>query len=281
VAALIALIPLAVASAFQVEIVTDADGRVIRRPEEGPGGVSAPGPIQRARAVTEEFTSALPDFVCDQLTWRNTSDSRPVKWRVRDRVTAEVLYVEGQESYRNVLVNGKRPKGDDPHLTGTWSTGEYGTTLKDVLAASTGARFQFVQDSQMNGRLVKKFDYQVDRRRSHWRVVFTGMTLYPAYEGSIWIDKESFRLLRLEMIARDVPPAYPLDIIQMTIDYGQVIIAGQSYLLPVRAENLACERLSLACSRNETEFRNYRRFTAESTVTTTDSTITFEGVKKQ
>jgi hypothetical protein len=55
-----------------------------------------------------------------------------------------------------------------------------------------------------------------------------------------------------------------------------VKIAGQEYHMPLKAEVLSCQRSSPHCSRNEIEFRNYRKFGAESIVITTDSTITFE-----
>jgi hypothetical protein len=78
------------------------------------------------------------------------------------------------------------------------------------------------------------------------------------------------------MLAREIPDTYPLNVIEMTVDYGMVRVADRDLLMPVRAENLSCLKNSLTCTRNETEFRNYRKFTAESNVTTTDSTITFE-----
>jgi hypothetical protein len=39
------------------------------------------------------------------------------------------------------------------------------------------------------------------------------------------------------------------------------------YLLPVEAEVLSCQRGTSICSRNKIEFRNYRKFGAESDIT--------------
>jgi hypothetical protein len=82
------------------------------------------------------------------------------------------------------------------------------------------------------------------------------------------------------MQARDIPLSYPLKQIERTVDYGMINVAGRDLLLPVRATNIVCHRTFTACARNETDFRNYKNFTAESVVTTTDSTVTFEEPEK-
>ncbi len=84
-------------------------------------------------------------------------------------------------------------------------------------------------------------------------------------------------MLRIETEAFNLPADFDLDTVEMTVDYGFVRIGGEEYLLPVASENLACWRGSNNCSRNKIEFRNYRKFGAESTIVTTDSEITFDG----
>ena len=53
------------------------------------------------------------------------------------------------------------------------------------------------------------------------------------------------------------------------MDYNFVKIGTQSVLLPVHADVLSCERGSRQCSRNAIDFRNYKKFGAESNVTFT------------
>jgi hypothetical protein len=60
------------------------------------------------------------------------------------------------------------------------------------------------------------------------------------------------------------------------VDYSWVTISGKKFLLPVKSENLACVRGTFDCTKNEIEFRNYRKFTAESQVLQVESEITFE-----
>lgn len=280
------------------EIVTDENGRVV----ETRGGTTATttrtgeastttvtpseapeNPIDKARVVAFDFAEKLPDFFCQQLTIRYSGEGRRnIEWKREDRIELELMYIDGKESYRNVKRNGKTLKGGNPQETGTWSTGEYATISLDVLASNTAARFKPLGDSEVGGRPARKFSYVVDQPNSHWKIDFGGgPVLYPAYKGAVWIDKQTDRVLRVEMIARQIPETYPFDVIEMTVDYGLVKIGQGEYLLPTRAENLACGRLSVMCTRNEVTYKNYRKFTAESTISTTDSSVTFDGDSKQ
>jgi hypothetical protein len=56
--------------------------------------------------------------------------------------------------------------------------------------------------------------------------------------------------------------------VETSTDYDFVRLAvGKEFLLPVEAEVLSCERGTSSCTRNKIEFRNYRKFAADSEVT--------------
>ena len=73
---------------------------------------------------------------------------------------------------------------------------------------------------------------------------------------------------------------FDFDKVEMSVDYGWVIINAQRYLLPVKSEVLACQTHSFSCMRNSIEYRNYRKFAVESQLLQVESEITFEGEEK-
>jgi hypothetical protein len=89
----------------------------------------------------------------------------------------------------------------------------------------------------------------------------------PAYKGRVWLEKDTAQVLRIEMQASRVPKEFPLDKVESAVDYEYVLLSGQRFLLPVHAETLTCVRGTNNCSRNVIDFRNYRKYGAESTVT--------------
>lgn len=231
--------------------------------------------IERARLAAYEFNETLPNFICDELVMRYQSVRRVPDWTYRDRVELELLYVDGKEDYRNVRRNGKLLKKGSPEDSGSWSTGEFGTVLADIFSPATNAQFKRRGRSTAAGMEAEVYDYTVEQPNSHWQIRY-GRMVKPAYSGALWIDPKSARVLRIEMGTKKLPADYEIDTVESVVDYSWVTISGKKYLLPVKSQNLACVRGTFDCTKNEIEFRNYRKFSAESQVLQVDSEITFE-----
>lgn len=222
--------------------------------------------IERTRERTAEYTEKMPNFVCQQVTTRYFSADSGRRWDAQDVVSANVVYEEGKESYHNIAVNGKPANKSMEELGGSWSTGEFATLLANLLAPATDAQFRYRQDSTAAGLPAAVYDFDVEQRNSNWDVSVTSQSIAPAYRGSVWIDKQSAKVLRIEMQARGMPAGFPLDTVETTLDYALVRLGTQDFLLPARSENLACWRGTSHCSRNTIDFRNYRKYTADSKI---------------
>lgn len=222
--------------------------------------------ITEARVEASRFTEGLPNFMAKQLTSRYFSQTWPARWQKIDEVAADVAYVDGKEEYRNIQVNGS-PVDRPPERTGTWSTGEFATTMEDVLAVPTAAKFKRRGEDRVAGRPTVVFDYTVAQPNSHWTLVSPDDRKFkPAYEGAIWIDRDTRRVLRVEQRTVGIPNDFPLLKAESVVTYAFVNIDSKPYLLPTASENLGCWRGSGTCVRNTIEFKDYRKFTAESTV---------------
>jgi len=236
--------------------------------------------IDEAAVASYDYDSTLPNFICDEIVTRFMSDAKPPKWKKKDLVEVELMYNDRKEEYRNVRVNGKVQKSGSPEDTGSWSTGDWGTTLVDILHPATAAVFTRRGKDKVADIDCEVFDFKVEKANSHW-IVRYGKPIKPAYKGAIWIDPKTGRVLRTEMQAVRLPSDYELDWVEQMTEYGWVTIKGEKYLLPVKSENLACWRYTTKCSRNEIEFKNYRKFATESSISTTESEISFGDKPKE
>lgn len=223
--------------------------------------------IEKTREAVSTFTGSLPSYVCTEQIARFINTSHRVSWQALDIVSAEVVYENRKEQYRNLQINGKPVKKAMEELSGAWSTGEFGTVLVDLFSPATAADFRFRRTSKAGGRDAWLFDFEVDREGSHWHVQVASQSILPAYRGSVWIDKETSQVLRIEMEAVQIPKDFPMDKIESATDYQYVRIAERQYLLPVHAEVLSCQRGTDNCSRNAIDFRNYHKYSGESTIT--------------
>jgi hypothetical protein len=255
------------------------------REEREPGAASAATPtarravvgdplIAKARELVFDFIENLPNFVCDQVTKRYESQKIQANWKYKDRMEVELLFASGKEDYRNVRHNGKPLKKGSPEDSGQWSTGEFGSLLAALFHPETNAKFKFRSTSTAAGVEAKIYDYSVPKPESHWEIRM-GYSVKPSYSGAVWIDPANGRVLRVEMGTKSLPAGYPVDKVESIVDYDWVSIGGTKYLMPVKSDNLSCQTGTFDCSKNEIEFKNYRKFAVESNILAVDSDLSF------
>ncbi len=230
--------------------------------------VKAPGGdlLEKTKEWAGGFTSGLPNFVCQQFTTRYTEVSRSEGWQAQDVITAKILYEDGKEDYRDITVGGKKTSKTMLDLGGTTSTGEFASMLASLFDPGRNTDFKFYRTASTHDGEAAIYDFKVSLPRSDWTISIGGQLLRPAYSGSIWVDKATAQVRRIELQADNVPKDFPLDEIQSAIDYEQVNLGTAKFLLPTRAENLSCQRGSSFCTKNTIEFRDYHKYSGESTV---------------
>jgi hypothetical protein len=229
-----------------------------------PGGVKIDHLVEKARQASEQLFQLLPNFVCQQSTTRSLAGADH-HWREMDRITAEVLYEHGHESYREVKLNGKPTGRSIMDLPGSRSTGEFGSSLRALFDRDTEALFRFQSNAVLSGYYTAIYEFAVAGDKSDWRITAGSQMLMTPYKGRIWIDRDSGNVLRIEMKAVEIPESFPFRRVEAEVDYGPVILPSGRYFLPQQADNLSCNDPQ-SCSRNRIEFRNYQKYIGESTI---------------
>jgi hypothetical protein len=152
-------------------------------------------------------------------------------------------------------------------LGGSTSTGEFASTLRSLFSEASRAQFKLFQSTTVAGSPATIYDFKVAQPNSDWFISVGGQSLRPAYSGSVWIDKATAQVRRIEMQADNIPADFPLDSMEWAVDYDQVSLGTAKFLLPVHAENLGCQRGSSICTKNSIDFRDYHKYSGESTIT--------------
>ncbi len=207
----------------------------------------------------------MPNFTCEQKA------SRYIDAEVADVITAHVTYEDGTESYQNVKLNGQ-PVTDARLLnSGTWSTGQFGGLLRDVFDTRNKVRFQFVNQSEIDGRRVLTFQYRVAHQDVPlWRLHVEDHVVAPPYHGRLWIDEGTGILLRLEVVASEIPTSFPISNTSLQIDYKNVPFDdGTTFVLPLEAVVDATDHQGKLI-RNTLQFRNCHKFRATARIVPSD-----------
>jgi hypothetical protein len=224
--------------------------------------------IRKATDAALDFTEGLPAYVCEERMSRYQSESRPAHFQFIDNLTMTVVDENGKDRYGDLKINGRPTSKTLEESGGAWSTGEFGTVLIDLFSPATNASFRYQRESRSAGLTAKVYDFDVRRENSHWDIKVGSQSYSPAYRGSVWIDPQTGRVLRIEKEGYSLPDSFPVDHVESATDYQYVRLGdARQYLLPVHAENLMCQRGSDMCSKIVIDFANYHKYSGESTIT--------------
>jgi len=248
-------------------------------------GTPASDPIiENARKAGATFIESLPKYLTKRTTTRLESarptcstaqlmsdpdgcrDQAMQSWRTTDVVTADVVTDNGKEVDLNIKLNGSPATAQDVDQSGSWSQGDYAGTLQAILAPASAAKFTKQHQVTIVKRPAYRYEYSIDHPHSSWHLYAGSSSYSPAYGGEIWIDRDTSRVLRVTLSAHDVPDSFPMYRVEWSLDYDFVKIGAATPLVPTHAETLGCQRDTSICSKNSTDFQDYKEYTSDTSV---------------
>ena len=243
--------------------------RAMRRAGPEPKGrpeADWPRFLESVRAKALAYTDELPNFICTQSTQRHVLHAQR-GWRPVDSFVAELTYFNREEHYK-ILTIGNKAATDATieNLSGTSSTGEFGTAVRSLFDPVANTSFRLEGRAQSNGHETVRISYEVPQKPAGRTITFNKRTIATAYQGRCWIDPTSFQLVRLEYRALDIPKRFPIIRSEGATDYDLANIEGRKYWLPVRAEVLLHVDIpdeGRVHTKNVIEFKQYRKFETE------------------
>jgi hypothetical protein len=221
--------------------------------------------LEQARQHALEFAEELPNFIVTQVVKRYLRTPESKDWQLDDKLEIELTYRAGKgEEFKLLRIDGKPTTQSYQDIGGSTSTGEFGTILAALFSRYSKAVFKEVKRVTFNGRPAVVYDFRVKRANSTSTITDkeSRKEVIAGYSGSVWIDTESGRVLRVEDSHDEIPAGFPITLSENAVEYGWVTIAGEKYLLPVSAEVLLGRDDKKVYTRNVIEFSGYRKFGA-------------------
>src|SRR5437868_4058214 len=169
----------------------------------------------------------------------------------------------GDEELRRVLEEAERRF---TNAGGANSTGEFVSILKGLFEEESKTEFKPLDTDTLRGRRTIVYEYDIKKENSKWLLDQGDSSTIVAHRGKVWVDREKFRVLRVESTAYEIPASFAISGATVAVDYDWVTIAGQGdYLLPSRSVIVMtlAEREQLVQFRNDIRFRNYQKFGTE------------------
>jgi hypothetical protein len=221
--------------------------------------------IASTREAALAYSDRLPDFVCAQTVDRFVDHGHGLM-RI-DSLTFETTYYRRQEVSKPTFRNGS-PASQLAGSDGLSSRGEFGENLRRIFAPNNEAQFHFEKWTSLRGQRAAVYSYQVDRSKAPYLVAAFGGdasgVVVVGLRGEIVVDAGDFSVLRVVYIADGIPSDFPVRSTKITVDYENAGVGGVQYLLPSKAVVLSLS--SNYEARNESVFRRYRKFSADSVI---------------
>lgn len=238
-----------------------------------------PPPIPRPDSVRQQqildqmkqyamaYTENLPNFICTEVMRRYVDFNRSDHYRIIDTVLVQLSYNGGRENYKVVSVNDKYVNTSMEQLGGgAVSTGDFGSLMRGIFEAKSEAEFAWDHWATLRGKRMAVFNYFIDSGHSSWWITYErDQRIITAYKGLVYADENSGAISRIVFEAVDIPKSFPVQEATEILDYDDVEISGQQYICPLKADLRM--RAGQQKSKNDIEFRNYRKFGTESNIT--------------
>jgi hypothetical protein len=246
--------------------------------------------LERARARLQEIASRLQRYVCLETVNRSYylpmlgNQQSPeaseklgsggaelltgVDWGTReleftDRLRLEVSLSQDRELHSWPGATRFDVRDVDQLIRdGPVSTGSFGALLATTFGSSA-VDFQYHGQVRVADREALDYRYRVPVQASKFGLRVAGTWIRLPYEGSIWVDPQTFDLYHLEVRPTDLPARSEINRLAMAVDYESERTAEGSVLLPHRSR-LEILHQDGRATRNDITFSGCREYQAKS-----------------
>jgi hypothetical protein len=235
-------------------------------PPPPPDSVEQAKIIEETRDYALNYTKQLPNFICVQVTRRDFDNSGTGNnWYHADTITARLSY-NGVEKYEVILHNNQPvTNASMRQFGGTTSEGEFGSMMRELFELDSHTEFSWDHWGKLRGRKAYVFAYDVKQENSKYRVEADDtLSITPAYRGLVYIDADTKMVVKIVMTPYDMPASFPIHEITSSLDYEMEAIGDQQYMLPLKS--VLTSKRDRQMTKNDIEFRLYRKFGTESTI---------------
>jgi len=239
------------------------------------------------------YTRSLPNFICTEVVHRyryvqprrtfptrgparapiggrpDDDLSGPGAWTPFDVLTVKLTYFENREKYELTLVNGRQTRATYESSGGAISEGDFGSVMLEIFSPDSGTKFQWDHWTHLRKRLTRVYAYRTAKETSHYRIGVgenpgSRNIVVAGRRGFVYADAATNMVMRITGEAESIPLDFPVRAQSSISDYDYADVGGKQFLLPLRVVNeMKTERMSF---KNVSEFKEYRKFTGESSI---------------
>ncbi len=237
-------------------------------PEPEPSAIPVTSPekdtelLVLVRQVNEVVYSDLQSFVCNEEMRRFQGRISRESGRAIDTVTAKVSFENGVEHYTDIRQKDvPRPAISD--LGGAWSTGEFGTLLRQTQDLLKTQPVLFRSYAEVDGTPAAVYSVDISEQDSPWDLEIRSVHFHIPFRTDVWVSRASGEIVKIERVSTGTPPRMGISEVRWGVTLRPVEMNGKTWLLPNTGDYMVMYEASRRREWNEMSFSNYRRYGSE------------------
>ena len=228
------------------------------------------GLLARIQRRIDENLERMPNYTCVETMERFSRQRDAHEFQPIDRLNLEVAESGGKELFARA--GAQRFEEKHPSEFASWGAagnGEFSGYARSVFVSGRAA-FHYVGNEECEGRPAIRYDYAVSAAGSGFKVVHFDKSAVVPFHGSFWADPDSFDLIRLDVVADQIPRELDMDVLSTQLDYARFHIGEADFLLAQSSTMLLTHFTGMA-QRNRTEFTHCRQYAGSATISFDDT----------
>jgi hypothetical protein len=208
-----------------------------------------------------EYLARLPDYTCRVTIERAERRNIRAAYSVSDRLRLEIAYAGGHEYY--AWPGDSRFENTIEELLperGMVSEGSWALHMRKLFLTND-AQFSPPRLDAEELRL----DFLVPAVRSGFAVSVGGASVPAALHGSVWFDRTTLDVRRLEVRVEDTPRSVRVESTREVTSYGNAVVGDVPVVLPLTSELVLVDRDG-SQRRNRSQFNDCHRYAGSATV---------------
>lgn len=226
--------------------------------------------LSKASLSMAQSLRRMPNYTCLETIERSQRLAKRRKFELIDVLRLEVGLVDRKE----LFAWPGSGKFEDKELAdmvpsgGAIGNGSFAAHAASIFTSRTAS----IHFASREGNKYR-YDYRVPQNLSGYKMR-SGKSIEAiiGYHGSFFVDAETERVTRIEVVGDDIPVSLEVKETDASIDYGMLRIGDQDYWLPV-ASTMKITSLDTSEFRNEITFTGCRQFAGESKLSFDDAPV--------
>jgi hypothetical protein len=244
--------------------------------------------LQRVAIKQRVRAASLPNYTCVETVTRDYYKSKSVAPKrtcadvleerrhpglemgqrlvLTDRLRLDVTMIERGEIYSWSGASKFEDSGIDEVVhQGPIGTGSFGAFLAVVLAQDLKT-FHYLGDTQVAGRNLMEYLFQVEKESSHYQVKTRDSWVYTGYSGSVQVDPETSEVVGMRVQSAELPEESGSCQTTTAMDFRLTRIGDGEFPLPIEGRQRFVDLNGFEVE-NTTTLADCREYRGESTIT--------------